>query len=153
MVNIVILGLGASSETVIRLCIETPTLAPTAGGRVFGDGDYALLKFVQNFSSAFSISRVITLRLSFRYESVPIVIVFTHYDRVVRAKRAELKEDYPHMDDHYLDSRSVEEAWKAFERCLLPLRHMMRQLNFQMPPYARASGTFVSMRYLVLTGC
>ena len=137
-----------TSETVVRLCVETPT----AGGRVFETGDEALLKFVQKISSAFTIFRHITLRLSFRYESVPIVIVFTQYDRLVRTKRAELKEDYPHMDDHNLDNRSVEEAWKAFERCLESLRHTMRRLNVQMPPYARVSGTFVSLRYLVLTG-
>src|ERR1700761_8819206 len=89
--------------------------------------------------------------LAFRYESVPIVIVFTQYDRLVRTKRAELKEDYPNMDGHNLDNRSVEEAWKAFERCLESLRHTMRRLNVQMPPYARVSGTFASLQYLVLT--
>ena len=94
----------------------------------------------------------ITPQPSFRHESVPIVIVFTRYDLLVRLKRAELKEDYPHMDDHNLDNRSVVEAWKAFERCLESLRHTMRRLNIQMPPYARVSGTFVSWHYLVLTG-
>lgn len=98
------------------LCVETPT----AGGRVFETGDEELLKFVQKIS-------------------IPIVIVFTQYDRLVRTKRAELKEDHPYMDDHTLESRSVEEAWKAFEKCLQSLRQTMRRLNVQMPPYARVS--------------
>ncbi|KAN0138278.1 hypothetical protein V8E53_003741 [Lactarius tabidus] len=98
------------------LCVETPT----AGGRVFETGDEELLKFVQKIS-------------------IPIVIVFTQYDRLVRTKRAELKEDHPRMDDHALDGRSVEEAWKAFEKCLQSLRQTMRRLNVQMPPYARVS--------------
>ncbi|KAF8269279.1 hypothetical protein EI94DRAFT_1799447 [Lactarius quietus] len=98
------------------LCVETPT----AGGRVFETGDEELLKFVQRIQ-------------------IPIVIVFTQYDRLVRTKRAELKEDHPRMDDHTLESRSVEEASKAFEKCLQSLRQAMRRLNVQMPPYARVS--------------
>jgi hypothetical protein len=139
MVHIFILGPAAASQTVVRLCVETPT----AGGRVFETGDEELLKFVQKISSAFSVSPFITLRPTFRYQSVPIVIVFTQYDRLVRTKRAELKEDHPYMDDHTLESRSVEEAWKAFEKCLQSLRQTMRRLNVQMPPYARVSGIFV----------
>jgi uncharacterized protein YecE (DUF72 family) len=72
-----------------------------------------------------------------------MVIVFTQYDRLVRTKRLELKEEHPRMDDHMLDSRCVEEAWKAFEKCLQSLRQAMRRLNVQMPPYARVSGTFM----------
>jgi len=87
---------------------------------VFETGDEELLKFVQRIQ-------------------IPIVIVFTQYDRLVRTKRAELKEDHPRMDDHTLESRSVEEAWKAFEKCLQSLRQVMRRLNVQMPPYARVS--------------
>jgi len=84
------------------LCTETPT----AGGRVFETGDEELLKFAQKIQ-------------------LPIVIVFTQYDR-----RAELEED------DTLNSRSVEEAWKAFEICLLSLRH---RLGIGMLPYARVS--------------
>jgi hypothetical protein len=54
MVHIFLLGLGAAPQTVIRLCVETPT----AGGRVFETGDEELLKFVQKISSAFSISLI-----------------------------------------------------------------------------------------------
>ena len=79
-----------------------------------------------------------------------MVIVFTQYDRLVRAMRLELKDDYPNMDDHILDNRCVEEAWKAFEKCLQSLRKALRRLNIQMPPYAKVSGTFVPF---ALPGC
>jgi len=100
----------------IWLCVETPT----AGGRVFETGDEELLKFVQK-------------------NSIPMVIVFTQYDRLVRTRRAELKEDHPGMDDRILDRRCVEEAWKSFEKCRQSLQQAMRRLNIQMPPYARVS--------------
>ena len=48
MVHVYLFGPAAASETVIRLCVETPT----AGGRVFETGDEALLKFVQKLPSA-----------------------------------------------------------------------------------------------------
>jgi len=98
------------------LCVETPT----AGGRVFEKGDEELLKFTHKIQ-------------------LPIVLVFTQYDRLVRTKRAELKEDHPHMDNDTLNSRSVEEAWKAFEICLQSLRRTMRNLGIGMPSYARVS--------------
>ena len=145
MVDIPLLALCVVPQNIIRLCVETPT----AGGRVFETGDEELLKFVQKISSAFQISRFITLQPRLQptscCQSVPIVIVFTQYDRLVRTKRAELKEDHQYMDDHTLDSRSVEEALKAFEKCLQSLRQTMGRLKIQMPPYARVSGTFVPL--------
>ncbi|KAH8986813.1 hypothetical protein EDB86DRAFT_2832575 [Lactarius hatsudake] len=77
------------------LCTETPT----AGGRVFETGDEKLLQFAHK-------------------DQVPIVIVFTQYDRLVRTKEAELREDHPHMDPTRLHDRGVEEARKAFQDCL-----------------------------------
>ena len=94
------------------------------------------------------------LHFSVRYQSVPIVIVFTQYDRLVRTKRAELKEDNQFMSDETLNSRSVEEAWKAFEICLQSLQRTMRRLGIGMPPYARVSGIFVPLHNMVvLTAC
>ena len=58
MVDIPLLALCVVPQTIIRLCVETPT----AGGRVFETGDEELLKFVQKISSAFQISRFITLQ-------------------------------------------------------------------------------------------
>lgn len=84
------------------------------------------------------------------YQSVPIVMVFTKYDRLVRTKRGQLKKDHPYMDDHTLDSRSAEEASKAFEKCLRFLGYTMRRLKIQMLPYARVSGIFVPLQYPIL---
>jgi hypothetical protein len=82
------------------------------------------------------------------------VIVFTQYDRLVRTKKAEMKEEQPFLDDDTLNSRSVEEAWKAFEICLQSLQRTSRRLGIAMPPYARVSGIFVPLHYiLVLTAC
>jgi len=43
------------------------------------------------------------------------VVVFTKYDRLVRTKRAELREDYEHMSADELDRRSREEAKNALD--------------------------------------
>lgn len=76
-------------------------------------------------------------------------MVFTKYDQLVTTKRVQLKNIYPHMDDHALESRSVEEASNAFEKCLQNLGYTMRRLGIPMPPYARVSGIFMPLQYLV----
>jgi hypothetical protein len=48
-------------------------------------------------------------------ESAPIVIVFTKYDRLVRTKKAELREDDENMNPEELDRRSREEAKHALD--------------------------------------
>ncbi|KAH9168574.1 hypothetical protein EDB89DRAFT_2231792 [Lactarius sanguifluus] len=98
------------------LCTETPT----AGGRVFETGDEKLLQFAHK-------------------DQVPIVIVFTQYDRLVRTKEAELREDHPHMDPTRLHDRGVEEARKAFQVCLESLERTMNRLGIPMPRYATVS--------------
>ncbi|KAI9433136.1 hypothetical protein H4582DRAFT_1006362 [Lactarius indigo] len=96
------------------------TVTPTAGGRVFETGDEKLLQFAHK-------------------DQVPIVIVFTQYDRLVRTKEAELREEHPHMDPTRLHDRGVEEAQKAFEDCLESLRRTTNRLGIPMPPYATVS--------------
>ena len=76
-------------------------------------------------------------------------MVFTKYDQLVTTKRVQLKNIHPHMDDHALESRSVEEASNAFEKCLQNLGYTMRRLGIPMPPYARVSGIFMPLQYLV----
>ena len=48
-------------------------------------------------------------------ESAPLVVVFTKYDRLVRTKRAELREDYEDLKEEELNVRSREEARYALE--------------------------------------
>jgi len=86
---------------------------------------------------------LITLQSTGGYQSVPIVIVFTQYDRLVRTKAAELKEDHPRMDPTRLRDRSLEEAGKAFENCLQSLQRTVNYLKIPMPRYATVSGISV----------
>ena len=134
----------ATSQTIIRLCVETPT----AGGRLFETGDEELVKFAQKIQRAFFVSPHFTIALNplaVRPHSVPTVIVFTQYDRLVRTKRAELKEDNPFMIDDTLNIRCVEEAWMVFQKIVQALERSMRRLSIQMPPYARVSGIFLPL--------
>ncbi|KAI9447824.1 hypothetical protein H4582DRAFT_2068411 [Lactarius indigo] len=98
------------------LCTETPT----AGSRVFEKGDEELLLFAHN-------------------RKVPIVVVFTQYDRLVRTKEDELREDYPHMDPTDRHNLSIVSARKEFDICLGVLRNSMKHLGIPMPRIATVS--------------
>ena len=79
------------------------------------------------------------------YQSVPILIVFTQYDRLVRTKEAELRQRYPDMDAASLRDRSVVEAKGSFGYCLKLLKRSMERLGIPMPRYATASGRFAPL--------
>ncbi|KAH9002320.1 hypothetical protein EDB86DRAFT_3241886 [Lactarius hatsudake] len=98
------------------LCIETPT----AGARVLERGDEELLQFAHQ-------------------NQVPIVVVFTQYDRLVRTKEDELRESEPHVDLTHRRNRSVVEAQKAFDFCLRVFEHSMKRLRIPMPRHTRVS--------------
>ncbi|KAI9445973.1 hypothetical protein H4582DRAFT_519233 [Lactarius indigo] len=98
------------------LCVETPT----AGGRVFEKGDEYLLKFAYEIQ-------------------IPVVLVFTQYDRLVRSKKAELQEDYENMDETSLRNRSEKDAITAFNKCLQSLQRTLDRLGIPMPYCARVS--------------
>ncbi|KAH9076954.1 hypothetical protein EDB83DRAFT_2671669 [Lactarius deliciosus] len=98
------------------LCTETPT----AGGRVFEKGDEELLQFAHE-------------------KQVPIVVVFTQYDRLERTKELVLRKADPTMDSTRLREQSVVEAQKAFDICLQLLQLSMNHLEIPMPRYARVS--------------
>jgi hypothetical protein len=76
------------------------------------------------------------------HQSVPLVIVFTQYDRLVRTKEAELREDYPQMDRDQLRELSLKDAQEAFDICLKSLQGSSNRLRIPMPRYARVSGAF-----------
>ncbi|KAH9045191.1 hypothetical protein EDB85DRAFT_2270244 [Lactarius pseudohatsudake] len=98
------------------LCAETPT----AGARVLEKGDEELLQFAHK-------------------NQVPIVFVFTQYDRLVRTKEDELREGDPHMDLTQRRNQSVVDAQKAFDLCLQVFERSMKRLEIPMPRYARVS--------------
>ncbi|KAN0137617.1 hypothetical protein V8E53_004668 [Lactarius tabidus] len=97
----------------IWLCTETPP----AGGRVFEKGDELLVAFAHEVQ-------------------VPLVIVFTQYDRLVRTKKAELEEDEGITDVE----RYEEDARLAFVKCLgLVEKTITRYLKVPMPRYCKVS--------------
>ncbi|KAF8264392.1 hypothetical protein EI94DRAFT_1805870 [Lactarius quietus] len=106
------------NETIhsIWLCIETSPV----GGRVHEIGDEKLLKFAHE-------------------KQIPIVLVFTQYDRLVRTKEFQLR-GIRDMDLTHRRERSVEEARKAFEETLRSLQSTMDQYRIPMPPYVTVSG-------------
>ncbi|KAH9032019.1 hypothetical protein EDB85DRAFT_1286833 [Lactarius pseudohatsudake] len=98
------------------LCVETPT----AGGRVFEKGDEYLLKFAHDIQ-------------------IPVVLVFTQYDRLVRSKKAELQEEHENLDEIFLRDQSEKDARDAFNKCLQSLQRTLDRMNIPMPHCARVS--------------
>ena len=77
------------------------------------------------------------------------MIVFTQYDRLVRTKKAELKQEDKNIDPTTLDDRSKEDAQKAFKKCVQLLQDTMVRLGIiPMPHYIKVSGIFVTLYYL-----
>ncbi|KAH8984035.1 hypothetical protein EDB92DRAFT_1545551 [Lactarius akahatsu] len=101
------------------LCVETPT----AGGRVFEKGDEYLLKFAHDIQ-------------------IPVVLVFTQYDRLVRSKKAELQEEHENLDEIFLRDQSEKDARDAFNKCLQSLQRTLDRMDVPMPHCARVSGMF-----------
>jgi len=76
------------------------------------------------------------------------VIVFTQYDRLLRTKEAELKQEHKNMDPKTLDDRSKDEAQQAFEICAQSLQRTTERLKIPTPRYVKVSGIFVPLYYL-----
>ena len=69
-------------------------------------------------------------------ESAPVVIVFTQYDRLVKTKRVELKEEDDSLSEDILRERSKEGARKVLDECIESLEgtlHTMYTRESQMP--------------------
>ena len=73
------------------------------------------------------------------------MIVFTQYDKLVRTKEDELREDDENINTATLKDQSKEEARKAFEICVQSLQRTMDRLKIPMPRYVKVSGIFVSL--------
>ena len=87
---------------------------------MFETGDEKLLKLARQTQSGFlNTTRVVCLRRNrlISSESAPIVLVFTKYDRLVRTKKIELKEDNDKLSKDELDKQSrweAEDALRSF---------------------------------------
>ncbi|KAH9054717.1 hypothetical protein EDB87DRAFT_1580388 [Lactarius vividus] len=89
-------------------------------GRVFETGDEKLLQFAHE-------------------KKVPIVVVFTKYDKLVRTKEGDLLDEHPDMDHTRMHDRGVEEARKTFDECLKSFQDTVGRLGIPMPRYATVS--------------
>jgi len=74
-------------------------------------------------------------------ESAPVVVVFTKYDKLVRTKKDELKEENLGVDPKVLDRRSKVEAGNALDECVQCLERSLHGMETPMVPYANVSGT------------
>jgi hypothetical protein len=79
------------------------------------------------------------------FESAPVVIVFTKYDRLVRTRRAELQEENNGLSEDVLRERSEEEARKAFDKCIQLLERTLRDTNTPKPRHVNVSGTYLPL--------
>ena len=66
-----------------------------------------------------------------------MVIVYTQYDRLVKTKELELREENPQIDPASLRVTSLANAQEAFNICLKSLQHTMNHIKIPMPRYAR----------------
>jgi len=64
-------------------------------------------------------------------ETVPIVVVFTKYDRLVWVKKRELKEDNVNLGPEDLDKRGTEEAQKVLDTCIQSVENAFRRLGLK----------------------
>ena len=77
-------------------------------------------------------------------ESVPVVIVFTKYDKLVRTKRAELQEDGGSLSEDALHEKSKEEAQEALNVCIRSLERTLRGIETPKSQTLRAHHVNVS---------
>ena len=75
-------------------------------------------------------------------DSAPTVIVFTKYDRLVRTKMEELREEDASLSGDVLRERGKEKARKAFDKCIRSLERTLRDMNPPKPPHVNVSGMY-----------
>ena len=64
-------------------------------------------------------------------ETVPIVVVFTKYDRLVWSKKKELEEDNVNLGPEDLNQRAMEEAQKVLDACLHSAQNSFRRVGLK----------------------
>ena len=83
----------------------------------------------------------------------PIVIVFTKYDRLVRTKVDELREEDSSLSGDVLRERGKEKARKAFDRCIWSLERVLRDVNAPKPPHVNVSGIYFPLFIWIRVDC
>jgi len=69
-------------------------------------------------------------------KSVPVVVIFTKYDLLIRSRKDELQED---KFDGVLDTESRKEAQISLDKCVTSLQDTMKRMQTPMPPYVQVS--------------
>ena len=85
---------------------------------------------------------LINFQLTCDYQLVPLVLVFTQCDRLVRTKEFQLREAQPDLDPISRRNQGLKNAEEAFDTCLKSLKVTMDHLKIPMPTYAKVSGMF-----------
>jgi hypothetical protein len=113
-----------------RLCIQVPH----AGGRVFERGDEEFLNFATNGNHLTPSHRNLSGLTSC---AVPVIVVFTQFDKLIKAMENNLTDEEWDKPDVELDCILYQRADEEFKKiCLGPLRRIDRRLR-----YARTSGS------------
>ena len=76
---------------------------------------------------------------------VPLVVVFTQYDRLVRTKIKQFQRKNKNATLEVAKQQGNVDAADAFHVCVESLERSMKELNVTMPPYSKVSGGYVSM--------
>jgi len=78
---------------------------------------------------------------------VPIVIVFTQYDKLVRTKAMQLRKKG--VPKEAAPEQGRIKADESFEGCVESLRMLMMKLGLPLTAHAKVSGVYSSLSYVV----
>ncbi len=127
----------------IRVCSQTPT----AGGRVLEQGDEKVLQLAHEKKSKSHNILILMRSPTMHIITVPVVIVFTQYDQLVRSKVMELR-DKKGVTGKEAQERGEKEADESFKNSIQCLEILVRQLNIPLPKYVKVSGDYPSLSYV-----
>ena len=76
-------------------------------------------------------------------KTVPLVVVFTQYDRLVKTKIKQFQRKNSNTTTEAAKQQGEADALVALRVCVESLERSMKKLNVAMPPYAKVSGGLV----------
>jgi hypothetical protein len=116
---------------------------PRADACIFETGDKTLLRLAHDSGSASFLATTTAILLTHGgfvfIKLVPVVVVFTKYDWLVRIKEADLRAENSSLSDHVRREQGKEEAQKAFEERIRSLERTLRETNTPRPPHVKVS--------------
>jgi uncharacterized FlaG/YvyC family protein len=78
-------------------------------------------------------------------QTVPLVVVFTQYDRLVRTKIKQFQRKNKNTTAEAAKQQGEVDASEALRVCVESLERSMTKLRVTMPPFSKVSGGYVSM--------